>query len=74
MKHSAGLVASEDAPGLVLGEAVELGAGVELGANVVIHAGTRVGAGAVIGDGAVIGKAPHFAPHSAARGGAYPPR
>jgi acetyltransferase-like isoleucine patch superfamily enzyme len=47
---------SERAPGLLLGEGVELPEDVELGGNVVIHAGTVVGGGARIQDGAVIGK------------------
>ena len=47
---------SELAPGLLLGDGVELPGDVELGGNVVIHGGTRVGGGARIQDGAVIGK------------------
>ena len=47
---------SDWAPGLLLGEDVELPDDVEVGGNVVIHAGTRIGAGARIQDGVVIGK------------------
>ena len=50
------LRASDRAPGLLLGEEVELPDDVEIGGNVVIHAGTRIGAGASIQDGAVLGK------------------
>jgi UDP-2-acetamido-3-amino-2,3-dideoxy-glucuronate N-acetyltransferase len=59
---SGGLEASELAPGLLLGEGVEIAAGVRLGGHVVIHAGARVGPGALVGDhaqireGAEIGK------------------
>ncbi len=54
------------APGLLLGDGVELGPDVQIGGNVVIHAGTRVGARAVIQDGAVVGKPPRFGPLSSA--------
>ena len=47
---------SERAPGLLLGEGVDLPDDVELGGNVVVHAGTRIGAGARLQDGAVVGK------------------
>jgi len=47
---------SDRAPGLLLGERVELPQSVELGGNVVIHAGTVVGERARLQDGAVIGK------------------
>ena len=47
---------SERAPGLLVGDGVELPDDVELGGNVVIHAGTVVGAGARIQDNAVLGK------------------
>jgi acetyltransferase-like isoleucine patch superfamily enzyme len=45
---------SELAPGLLLGEAVQIGAGVSLGGHVVIHSGARIGAGARVGDHAQI--------------------
>jgi acetyltransferase-like isoleucine patch superfamily enzyme len=47
---------SDRAPGLLLGEGVELAPSVEIGGHVVIHAGTRVGGDVRIQDGAVIGK------------------
>jgi acetyltransferase-like isoleucine patch superfamily enzyme len=52
----AGLVASDRAPGLLLGADVTLPDDVEIGGHVVIHAGTQVGAGAKLQDGAVVGK------------------
>ena len=48
---------SDAAPGLLLGDGVEIPGDAELGANVVIHAGTRLGAGVRIQDGAIVGKA-----------------
>ena len=47
---------SDRAPGLLLGEGVELPRDVEIGGHVVIHDGTVVGAGARLQDGAIIGK------------------
>jgi len=41
------------APGLVLGDDVQIGDDVRIGAHVVLHAGVRVGAGCVIEDHAV---------------------
>jgi acetyltransferase-like isoleucine patch superfamily enzyme len=63
---------SDRAPGLVIGDGVELPDDVRLGAHVVIHPGTVIGAGCEIQDGAVLGKPPKLARHStaAARGGA----
>lgn len=55
------LTPSDLAPGLLLGEDVEIGDGVLIGGHVVIHPGVRIGAGARVGDhaqirdGAVIG-------------------
>jgi acetyltransferase-like isoleucine patch superfamily enzyme len=64
---------SDLAPGLVLGDNVQLGEGVRLGAHVVIHPGTVVGDGCEIQDGAVLGKPPKLARHSSApRGDAEP--
>jgi UDP-2-acetamido-3-amino-2,3-dideoxy-glucuronate N-acetyltransferase len=57
---------SERAPGLLLGEGVELPADVELGGNVVIHAGTLVEGGARFQDGAIVGKPLALGPHSLA--------
>jgi UDP-2-acetamido-3-amino-2,3-dideoxy-glucuronate N-acetyltransferase len=62
------LRASERAPGLLLGEGVELPGDVELGGHVVIHEGTVVGAGARIQDGAVLGKPLALGPRSKASG------
>jgi len=60
------LRSSDRAPGLLLGEGVELPDSVELGGNVVIHAGTVVGADARLQDGAVVGKPPALGPQSRA--------
>ncbi|HEY5045496.1 MAG TPA: acyltransferase [Solirubrobacteraceae bacterium] len=56
------------APGLMLGEDVQIGAGVSFGAHVVVHDGTRIGDGCVIEDHAVLGKRPRLAPGSSAAG------
>jgi acetyltransferase-like isoleucine patch superfamily enzyme len=56
------------APGLVLGENVQIGEGVTLGAYVVIHDGTVVGDGCVIEDQVVLGKRPRLARGSSAKG------
>jgi UDP-2-acetamido-3-amino-2,3-dideoxy-glucuronate N-acetyltransferase len=56
------------APGLLVGEDVEIGEGVTFGAYVVVHAGTRVGAWCVVEDHAVLGKRPRLARSSSARG------
>lgn len=45
---------SDLAPGLLLGEGVEIGAGVLIGGHAIIHAGVRIGDGARIGDHAQI--------------------
>jgi acetyltransferase-like isoleucine patch superfamily enzyme len=50
------LRASDRAPGLLLGDGVELPGGVEVGGHVVIHDGTRIGPGVRIQDGAILGK------------------
>ena len=47
---------SDRAPGLLLGEGVELPADAEVGAYVVIHAGTVLGEGCRLQDHAVVGK------------------
>ena len=60
---------SDRAPGLVLGDGVELPDDVRIGAHVVIHPGTVLGAGCEIQDGAVLGKPPKLARHSTARRG-----
>jgi UDP-2-acetamido-3-amino-2,3-dideoxy-glucuronate N-acetyltransferase len=62
------LRADPRAPGLLLGEDVEIADDVSFGANVIVHAATTVSAGAVIEDGAVLGKRPRLASSSAAHG------
>jgi acetyltransferase-like isoleucine patch superfamily enzyme len=57
---------SDRAPGLLLGEGVELPEGVAVGGNVVIHAGTVIGEGASFQDGAVVGKPLVLGPQSTA--------
>jgi acetyltransferase-like isoleucine patch superfamily enzyme len=57
---------SERAPGLLVGEGVELPESVELGGHVVIHPGTVVGEGARIQDAAVLGKPAALGPRSTA--------
>jgi acetyltransferase-like isoleucine patch superfamily enzyme len=60
------------APGLLLGEDVQVGSDVSFGANVVVHAGTIVGAGCVIEDQAVLGKRPRLSKGSSAHGDVGP--
>ena len=64
---------SDRAPGLLLGEGVELPASAEVGGNVVVHAGTVVGEGVRIQDGAVLGKPLALGPRSTASRDALPP-
>ena len=64
---------SERAPGLMLGDGVELPESVQLGAHVVIHDGTVVGDEVQIQDGVVIGKPPALGPRSTASSEAPPP-
>ena len=47
---------SDRAPGLLVGEGVELPADIDLGGNVIVHAGVRVGAGVRVQDAAILGK------------------
>jgi acetyltransferase-like isoleucine patch superfamily enzyme len=63
-----GLTPSAAAPGLLLGDGVEIGEGVSFGAYVVVHAGTHIGDGCTIEDHAVLGKRPRLAPSSGAHG------
>ncbi len=56
------------APGLLLGEDVQIGERVSFGANVVVHAGTVIGDGATIEDHVVLGKRPRLTKRSAAHG------
>ena len=62
------LSADPRAPGLFLGENVEIGADVSFGAHVVVHDGTVIGDGCVIEDHAVLGKRPRLARGSSAKG------
>jgi UDP-2-acetamido-3-amino-2,3-dideoxy-glucuronate N-acetyltransferase len=66
------LYPSDRAPGLLLGEGVELPDSVEVGGNVVVHAGTKLGAGVRIQDGAVLGKPVALGRHSSASAEAPP--
>jgi acetyltransferase-like isoleucine patch superfamily enzyme len=56
------------APGLLLGEGVQIADDVTFGAGVVVHGGTVIGAGCTIEDGALLGKPPRLAKSSAAHG------
>jgi acetyltransferase-like isoleucine patch superfamily enzyme len=58
---------SDRAPGLLLGDGVELPDDAEIGANVVIHAGVRLGPEVRIQDGAIVGKALVVGSHSRAQ-------
>jgi acetyltransferase-like isoleucine patch superfamily enzyme len=62
------------APGLLLGQGVEVGEGVVFGAHVVVHEGVLIGAGCTIEDHAVLGKRPRLAGHSSSGGQAGPLR
>lgn len=62
------------APGLLLGDDVQIGAEVAFGANVVVHAHTVIGDGCVIEDHAVLGKPPRLTAHSTADGDVGPLR
>jgi UDP-2-acetamido-3-amino-2,3-dideoxy-glucuronate N-acetyltransferase len=57
---------SDRAPGLLLGEDVDLPDSAEVGANVVVHAGTVVGEGARLQDACVLGKPLALGPRSLA--------
>jgi acetyltransferase-like isoleucine patch superfamily enzyme len=57
---------SDRAPGLLLGDGVEIPADVTLGGHVVIHASTQVGSGVTIQDGAIVGKPVRLGPKSTA--------
>ena len=67
------LRSSDRAPGLLLGEGVELPESVEIGGHVVVHAGTCVGEGVKIQDGVVLGKPLALGPRSTASRAAPPP-
>jgi acetyltransferase-like isoleucine patch superfamily enzyme len=64
---------SERAPGLFVGDGVELPDDVWIGAHVVIHDGTSIGAGVRIQDGAVLGKPVALGPRSTASREPPPP-
>lgn len=68
-----GLRCSDRAPGLLVGEAVELPDDVELGGHVVIHRGTVVGKGVTVQDGAILGKPVALGPDSRASADQPPP-
>jgi acetyltransferase-like isoleucine patch superfamily enzyme len=63
---------SDLAPGLVLGDDVQLGEGVRLGNHVVIHDRTVIGDGCEIGDHVVLGK-PRSSPRAPRPQEAPPP-
>jgi UDP-2-acetamido-3-amino-2,3-dideoxy-glucuronate N-acetyltransferase len=63
------LRASERAPGLLVGDRVDVPEDAVLGGNVVIHDGTRLGARLRLGDNCVIGKPATLSARSNARGG-----
>lgn len=65
--HQPPLRPSDRAPGLLLGEGVELPASVSIGGHVVVHAGTRVGERVRLQDGVVCGKPVALGPRSTAR-------
>lgn len=56
------------APGLLLGEDVQIGDEVSFGAGVIVHAGTAIGDGCTIEDGVVLGKPPRLSKRSGAHG------
>jgi len=62
------LRADARAPGLLLGDGVEIGEDVSFGAHVVVHDGTMIGDRCTIEDHVVLGKAPRLAERSAAHG------
>ena len=64
---------SDRAPGLLLGEGVELPPTVEVGGNVVIHEGAVIGGEARIQDGAIVGKPLVLGAQSGARRDEPPP-
>ena len=63
------LRASERAPGLLVGDAVEIPDDAVLGGNVVVHSGTTLGAGVRLGDNCVVGKPTTLGPRSTSRRG-----
>jgi UDP-2-acetamido-3-amino-2,3-dideoxy-glucuronate N-acetyltransferase len=55
---------SSIAPGLIIGDEVEIGERVSFGANVIIHDNVVIGDDCIVEDGAVLGKPPRLGPHS----------
>ena len=72
MSPGAELHPSDRAPGLLLGDGVELPDDVEIGGHVVVHQRTRIGAGARLQDGCVVGKPVALGSRSSAAGGDPP--
>ena len=64
---------SDHAPGLLLGDGVELPADADVGAYVVVHDGTALGAGCTLQDHAVVGKPVALGVRSTAPRDAPPP-
>jgi UDP-2-acetamido-3-amino-2,3-dideoxy-glucuronate N-acetyltransferase len=64
---------SDRAPGLLLGDGVELPDDAQVGAYVVVHAGTVLGAGCTLQDHAVVGKPVALGPRSTASRESPPP-
>jgi UDP-3-O-[3-hydroxymyristoyl] glucosamine N-acyltransferase len=58
---------SDRAPGLFLGDGVELPDDADVGAYVVVHDGTVLGAGCTLQDHSVVGKPVALGPRSRAR-------
>ena len=63
------LRASERAPGLLVGDGVDMPEDAVLGGNVVVHDGTVLGAGLRLGDNCVVGKPATLSARSTAPGG-----
>jgi acetyltransferase-like isoleucine patch superfamily enzyme len=72
MSQTAELRQSERAPGLLLGDGVELPDDVEIGGHVIVHAGSEIGAGARLQDACVVGKPVALGSRSSAAGGEPP--
>jgi acetyltransferase-like isoleucine patch superfamily enzyme len=67
------LRASDRAPGLLLGDGVELPDDAVVGGHVVVHPGVRIGPGVSLGDHCVVGKPPTLSVRSTARRGELAP-
>jgi UDP-2-acetamido-3-amino-2,3-dideoxy-glucuronate N-acetyltransferase len=64
---------SDRAPGLFVGDGVQIPESAEVGAGVIVHAGTAVGEGVTLQDGCVIGKPLALSPRSTAAREEPPP-